>query len=105
MNEGGINKKNIVSQESSPQDKKSFFRKVMTNYSNCTLNGEQLDEYRNSKLPTIKVIKRLRDLGLLEDIKNFQEELPAQPINSEEEGEEFEKLARAILKEIETNQK
>jgi len=103
MIEGEIVKKKITPLELSPRDRKLLFMSALNDSVDTALNSEQLGKYRNSELLTIEATKRLRELGLLEDLKNFQKGLPFQSRDPQIIGEELEKLVRIVLKKIEEN--
>lgn len=88
--------------EEVPRDKRSLYINVLKNYGNFPLNSDQLGDYSNAKLPTTQVMKRLNDLNLLDDVKEFDKKINQIP-NRDVQGraENFELIARITLREAE----
>ncbi len=84
------------------KQKKTLLLNVMRDYGTFPLNSPQLGEYSNTNMPTVEVFGRLKKLGLLPDVQEFNKKFNALPArNAQEEGESFELLARITLKEAE----
>lgn len=103
MDFDGLN--NSSPEEKNKKDKEKLYIKVLDIFGNSTLNSDNLGKYKNSEMFTTEVIKQLQHLGYLEDVKYFQEKIPIKPRNKQEEGEEFERLARITLMLVEKDLK
>ena len=88
-----------------PPWKKGLFLNVLKDMSGSTLNSENLGKYRNSELATVEVMKRLKNFGLLDILREFKEKILHVPfLNKEDEAVDSERLARILLMNFERNQ-
>lgn len=88
-----------------PESKKKLMFAVMKEYGQYPLNSPRLGDYRNDNLPTIQVFSRLKDLDLLNTVKDFDKKLnPLKPTDPKEAGSNFELLARITLREAERSE-
>jgi hypothetical protein len=82
-------------------DKRKLFIKVTGEMGQYPLNSLELGKYRNEELPTPQVMNRLKDLGLLEDVKKQYEKTPLKGRDIAEQSQDFELLSRITLKKAE----
>ena len=87
----------------SAEENRPLLIRVSKEYGKYPLNSPRLGKYSNSEMPTTKVMNRLKDLDLLETVKDFNKKLNRVKGRSpQEQGQDFELLARITLKEAES---
>jgi hypothetical protein len=87
-----------------PGYNKDLYKKVLNEYSKgYTLNSADLGDYANEKLPTAELFKRIEDLGLTDQVKDFQKKLNTMDNKDvQSKAEDYERIARITLKEAES---
>lgn len=105
---GGIDpvKKENINPIFTDESEKKLFMKILDLYSNSTLNSHNLGEYASSKIPAYEVMKQINELGLIPQFRKLKEKFTFKPLNSagvEAESQNYERLARILLKTYKEN--
>ncbi len=100
--EGTPNPTKATKADLSEPQLKSLKRKTVAQFGEGTLlNSDKLGKYKNDDLNTSKVISKLKQYGLLDEVKKIHDSFTLKSRNPIVKGSEFEALSRIMLKNFE----